>query len=423
MVSAELNSDKTIYESRLTELLKETPIVDTHNDFPYILRVQLHDELHSCDFDFNGELQTHTSLPKFRKGKLGVQFFSVYIECKDYITEDGKEDFNKFNSAVRDTLEQIDVTKRLVNEYSDDMKFVNNSIEAMEAYKNGKIAVTLGVEGLHQVDLSLGVLREYFELGCRYITLTHNGDNPFATAASSIAAGLPDNGLTEYGKRCILEMNRLGMMVDLSHVSYKTMLDTLEVTQSPVIFSHSSAYHLTNHERNVRDDVLLKIKENDGVVCVNFYPAFIVPKDKSIKEVSIEDAVNHILHIVKITGSFRHVGFGSDFDGIPFGPIGLEDVSKYPDLIYKIMQAGATDQDIKGLMGGNTMRVWAKNEEISKKLIKKLGPKGIIEDNWKQRVWEFNSYSKDFPRLFENSFDIHKDSTIWKPKKDMFTKK
>lgn len=406
--------EEASYEARLEQLLKETPITDTHNDFPYLLRVQLHNEIHNPknDFDFNGELHSMTSLPKLRKGKLGCQFFSVYIENKGDTAL--YQDFNLINNAVRDTMEQIDVTKRLCMEYPEDLEFVRNSDEAMAAYKSGKIAVTMGVEGLHQVDLSLGVLRLYHELGCRYITLTHNCDNPFATALSSITGGLPDKGLSKLGEKCVLEMNRLGMIVDLSHVSYQTMKDALNVTKSPVIFSHSSAYVLTNHERNVRDDVLLQLKENDGVCCVNFFPLFITPDGSG--KASIDDAVNHILHIVKVTGSYRHVGFGSDFDGIPLGPVGLEDVSKYPDLIFKLMAKGASDEDIKGIMGLNVMRVWKANEVVLAELQKDMGAKGIVEDNWADRVWKFNEYSRFFPEVYKGSHDIHGDTTVWTKK-------
>lgn len=387
-------------KSRLGELCKSMPIVDTHNDFPYLLRVQLHNEIENDNkFTFDGHLQCHTDLIKMRRGKLGVQFFSCYIECKD--DDPLYQDFNKPNSAVRDTMEQIDIVRRLVDKYPNHLEYVTNSEDSLKAYHSGKIAITMGVEGLHQVDTSLGVLRRYHELGVRYITLTHNCDNPFATAASSVVGGLPDNGLTDYGKKCVEEMNRLGLIVDLSHVSYKTMVDTLAITKSPVIFSHSSAFTITPNERNVRDDILMKVKENNGVVCVNFFPAFITRnRDNSA---TIDDAVAHILHIVNVCG-WDHVGFGSDFDGIPEGPKGLEDISKYPDLLCKIMnETDATDTQIQSLMGGNVMRVWRENEVIAKSL-QENGAK-VIDLNWDNRVWDFFSYCKDFPEIYEGSFE------------------
>lgn len=389
----------TDLEKRFEELAARVPIVDTHNDFPYSLRVQLHNEIYNSDFDFDKILGTHTDLVRMRQGKIGIQFFSCFIECKDpdYLYDD----FNKPNSAVRDTLEQIDVTKRLVEDYSESLSFVHTADEAMNVFKNqdGKIAITLGVEGLHQCDLSLAVVRQYFQLGVRYITLTHNCDNPFATAASSTTTGKPDIGLTKYGKDCVREMNRLGMIVDLSHVSYQTMLDSLEVTKAPVIFSHSSVYNLTKHERNVRDDVLLRVKENGGVVCVNFFPLFL--KRDDTETVTIDDAVAHIKYIIDLIG-WDHVGFGSDFDGIPCGPKGLEDVSKYPELVLKVWEkTNATEAQISKLMGLNVVRVWKECELVSDSL-KSSKP---IESNWNKRRWIFEDYCKEFPELFPGAYD------------------
>lgn len=387
-------------ESRLADICKSTPIVDTHNDFPYLLRLQLHNEFQSePKFTFTSALKSNTDLPRLKKGRIGVQFFSCFIECK--FSDHLYQDFNKPNSAVRDTMEQIDVTKRLTQAYPSELALVHSADEAIKQYKSGKIAIALGVEGLHQVDSSLAVLRMYHELGVRYITLTHNCDNPFATAASSVVGGLPDKGLTPFGKDCILEMNRLGIMVDLSHVSLQTMYDALETTKAPVIFSHSSAFALTNNERNVRDEVLLKVKENGGVVCVNFFPEFIVQEGHLVDDVSIDDAADHLMHIVNLIG-WDHVGFGSDFDGIPCGPRGLEDVSKYPDLVYKLMdRSKATDDDIAKAMGGNVMRVWREAEKVSQQ------SKGVapVETNWEKREWRFFQYLTELPELFPGAYD------------------
>lgn len=402
-------------KKRFDELARKVPIVDTHNDFPYSLRVQLHNEIYKPNFDFDKVLGTHTDLVRMKQGKIGIQFFSCFIECKD--PDELYDDFNKPNSAVRDTLEQIDVTKRLVDDYSQSLSFVYTADEAMNVFRkqDGKIAITLGVEGLHQCDLSLAVVRQYFQLGVRYITLTHNCDNPFATAASSTTAGKHDNGLTKYGEDCIREMNRLGMIVDLSHVSYQTMLDTLEITKAPVIFSHSSVYSLTMHERNVRDDVLLKVQKNGGVVCINFFPLFLKRDDE--ESVTIDDAVNHIKYIIDLIG-WDHVGFGSDFDGIPCGPKGLEDVSKYPELVLKVWErTNATEEQIAKLMGLNVVRVWKECELVAESL-KSSKP---VESNWNKRRWIFQEYCNEFPELFPGAYkamgniyenyDIEKDIT------------
>lgn len=396
---------------RFETLSSETPIVDTHNDFPYLLRVQLHNEFETVNrFKFDDKLQSHTDLGKFRRGRVGLQFFSCFIECKDddYLYQD----FNNPNSAVRDTMEQIDVVTRLVSSYLEDLEMVLMSLQVMDVYSNGKIAITMGVEGLHQVDSSLSVLRKYYELGVRYITLTHNCDNPFATAASSVVAGLPDNGLSDFGRSCVLEMNRIGMMVDLSHVSYKTMLDALEITKAPVMFSHSSAYTMTPNERNVRDDVLLRLKENNGVICINFFPSFISPH--SDENAIIDDAVNHIKHVVELIG-WEHVGLGSDFDGIPEGPKGLEDVSKYPDLIIKVMgNLNASDSQIRLLMGDNVLRVWNENEKVAKSL--QIAGTQLVNENWQKRDWSFFDYARSFrelyPGAYEEKTNTYKDASL-----------
>lgn len=390
-------------ESKLAELCKSSPIVDTHNDFPYLIRTQLHNEFQTDPkFDFN-HTTAHTDLERLKKGKVGIQFFSCYIECKDpdYLYQD----FNKPNSAVRDTMEQIDVVKRLSSQY--DLLVVNSSEQAWEQFKAGKFVVTMGVEGLHQVDSSLGVLRLYADLGVKYITLTHNCDNPFATAASSVTAGLEDKGLSKFGKDCILEMNRLGMMADLSHVSVKTMHDTLDITRSPVIFSHSSCYSLTPHARNVPDDVLLRLKENGGVICINFFPIFLTQSNKSDDVVTIDDAADHVIHVINLIG-WDYVGFGSDFDGIVAGPKGLEDVSKYPDLILKVIErTNATEEQILKLMGRNVMRVWKANEDISSSLKSELPS----ESNWSKRLWSFHKYVTYFPEIFSGSM-MSKDNQL-----------
>lgn len=390
------------FEKRLDDIVKRTPLVDTHNDFPYLLRTQLHNELSTKGFDFTSSLTSHTDLNKLKKGKVGVQFFLCYLEPpeEDFLYQD----FNLKNTQVRDTLEQIDVTARLVEANTRHLAFVTSSKAALEAYHHDKkIAVALGVEGLHQVDTSLGVLRQYYRLGVRYITLTHNCDNPFATAASSVAHGLPDKGLSAHGERCVAEMNRLGMMVDLLHVSYQTMLDALRITKAPVIFSHLSAYSLRNHPRNVPDDVLELLRSNDGVVQVNFYPHFLA--DTSKRAATIDDAVDHIFHIAKVAG-WRHVGLGSDFDGMDSVTEGLEDASKYPDLIYKCMKKGATDDQIEGLIGGNLLRVWKRTEDVAIMLQKAHVP--VNEKEWVERRWLMPESVQDLPEVFPGSRSLHK---------------
>lgn len=389
-------------DERYAALAARVPLTDTHNDFPYLLRSQLHYEIATTPgFNFDSLLTCHTDLVKMREARMGLQFFSCWIECKteDYLSQD----FNQASTVVRDTLEQIDVVRRLVDLHSEALTFVTTAKQALENFTSSggnKISITLGVEGLHQADLSLGVVRAYHALGVRYITLTHNCDNPFATAASSVAGGLPDRGLTPFGRDCVAEMNRLGMMVDLSHVSYQTMMDVLDTTKAPLLFSHSSVYALSPHLRNVQDAVLERVKANGGVVCINFFPIFLARQGQDPAQVTIEDAVDHVAYVIDRIG-WDHVGFGSDFDGISSGPKGLEDVSKYPALVKALWaRTNATDAQIAKVMGLNVLRVWSQCEEVAQQLAAQLP----VESNWEGRQWVFHDYVNTyFPELFPGS--------------------
>lgn len=224
----------------------------------------------------------------------------------------------------------------------------------------------IGAEGLHQVGASIAAIRMLYELGTRYITVTHNCNNAFATCATWVTNGGKDRGLTEFGVDGIKEMNRLGMLVDLSHVSVKTMEDTLKVTRSPVIFSHSAARALSDHARNVPDHVLKEVAVNRGIVMVPFVTQFLNVKDPA--SVNADTVVDHIFHIADIAG-WDHVGIGSDFDGYAQLPIGMKDTSCYPHLIETVLKRGATDEQVKKLLGENILRVWGEVEQISAKLI------------------------------------------------------
>lgn len=242
----------------------------------------------------------------------------------------------------------------------------------------------IGIEGGHQVGSSIATIRQMYDLGARYMTLTHNCDNAFATAASTVAADAKghDGGLTTLGRKAVGEMNRLGMMVDLSHVSHQTMRDVLSVARAPVIFSHSGAYGISAHLRNVPDDVLRLLKQNGGIVMVVFLKEFLNVKNP--EQASIYDVVDHILYIADICG-WECVGIGSDFFGAALAPIGLEDVSKYPSLIELLMQHGATDEQVRMLVGDNILRVWGAVEKRGWE-IRNSGEKPA-EEEYEDRKW------------------------------------
>jgi membrane dipeptidase len=295
------------------------------------------------------------------------------------------------------TLEQIDVIHRLVRAYPKDFEFAHTADDIGRIRKAGKIASLIGVEGGHSIDNSLGVLRTYYDLGVRYMTLTHSENTDWADSATDKPKS---NGLSPFGEEVVLEMNRLGMMVDLSHVSADTMRHALRVSRAPVVFSHSSAFAKAEHPRNVPDDVLKLMPKNGGLVMVNFYSGFIVPeasrlrkrmfevardlkarhpdekefqaaldqyrKDNPIPRGTIHDVVDHIEHIIKVAG-IDHVGIGSDFDGIDSAPVQLDDVSKYPLITQELLNRGYKPEQIRKVLGENLMRVFREVEKAAGK--------------------------------------------------------
>lgn len=293
-----------------------------------------------------------TDLPRLIKGKVGGQFWVAYSDCQ-----------SQYKDAVQLTLRQIDVIKRLVDRYPDNLQLVAAAGDIETVWRKGKIASMIGVEGGHSLDSSLAVLRLYYELGVRYVTLTHVCNTPWADA-STVNDGFVYN-LTDFGQVVVHEMNRLGMLVDLSHVSHNVMREVLAITKAPVIFSHSSAFSICNHYRNVPDDVLQLVKKNNGVVMVNFYTAF-VNCDPS-RNTTVQNVIDHINYIRNLIG-VDHVGIGADYDGVSSMPEGLEDVSKYPDLFDRLYESDVeprwNKEDLEKLAGRNFIRVFQAVEAV-----------------------------------------------------------
>ncbi|XP_068200868.1 dipeptidase 1-like [Palaemon carinicauda] len=349
------------FEERLEHakrLLRESPLIDGHNDVPMDIRSVVNNRLEDFPFDQNlteiepwaSRTSCPTDLPRLRAGLLGGQFWSAYVPCS-----------SQYKNAATQTLEQIDVIHRLVKKYPDDLQFVDKADDILAAHANGKIASMIGVEGGHSMDASLGILRTFYDAGVRYMTLTHMCNTPWGD--NSEMEDTPEfEGLTPWGENVIKEMNRLGMFVDLAHVSAQTMRDALDASVAPVIFSHSNARTVHDVHRNVPDDVLRRMPENGGVVMVNFVPFYLTDDYSSA---SISHVVEHINYIRDLIGE-DHVGIGSDFNGIPFTPIGLEDVSKFPYLFAELLldEERWNDESLKKLAGLNLIRAFKKMEEV-----------------------------------------------------------
>jgi membrane dipeptidase len=389
------------YEHRVEQVLLQTPLIDGHNDLPWEIRDRYKSDLARIDLSSDthhlpvGEGQTAlmTDIPRLRAGQVGAQFWSVWIPV----------DVSGFQ-AVQMTLEQIDLVKRMTARYPADFAMAYSAADIRRIHKSRRIASLIGIEGGHQINNSLAVLRQMYAAGARYMTLTHTSNTSWADSATDAPA---HGGLTPFGIEVVHEMNRLGMLVDLSHVSPETMKAALAASQAPVIFSHSSARALVDHPRNVPDDVLRALAVNGGVVMANFAPIYVSDarnrwqSDRSAEQTrfnsppygglyigqpdrakaalaewdaqhprpvtTLAQVADHIEYLRKVAG-VDHIGIGSDFDGIPDAPVGLEGVDRYPALLAELMRRGWSDADIAKLAGENLLRAMAVAEQISGKL-------------------------------------------------------
>ena len=408
--TAPASADET--KEIVREVLKTVPLIDGHNDLPWQCRARFDNHLDQFSPHESTEGLSpvmHTDLPRLRAGGVGGQFWSVYVPTR----LEGAD-------AVQATMEQIDVVRRLVAKYPETLELATTEEDIRRIHKAGRIASLIGMEGGHSIGNSLGVLRQMYELGARYMTITHSSNTDWADSATDTPV---HNGLTVFGKSVIREMNRLGMIIDLSHVSEKTMHDTLDASQAPVIFSHSGAYGAKAHPRNVPDRILKRIKEKDGVVMIIFLPGYLADgphewyanykarktyletyyrgnPDRVEQEIAawreanpapkttIDDVIRHIDY-VRDNAGIEHVGIGSDYDGMGSAPVGLEDVSDYPALFEALLKRGYSRQDIEKIAGENVLRVMRKVEDVSRKLQATTGPQdSTIEELDKKKSSE-----------------------------------
>ncbi len=384
--------------ARAQRLLESTPLVDGHNDLPWALRelgIQEPDGL-----DLNKRQQDlMTDMVRLQEGGVGGQFWVCYVPTSS--SADGL--------AAHQALEQIDLIHRLVEAYPHRLQPALTAADIVAVHASGRVASLIGLEGGHMIENSLSLLRDYYRLGVRYMTLTHSENTLWADSATDDPV---HGGLSDFGEEVVREMNRLGMLVDLSHVSDDTMRDALLVTQAPVIFSHSSARAVADHVRNVPDDILELVRLNGGIVMVNFAPLFVsaemaiarrgsfdiwkdalarFPDDKEARDeimaafyaehpsppATLQQVADHMDHIRRIAG-IEVVGIGSDFDGIGEVPVGLEDVSRYPHLVAELITRGWTDQDIRKALGENLLRVMAKAEQVALRIEEERHPQGNV---------------------------------------------
>lgn len=373
---------------RARALLAEHPVVDGHNDLPWGLRVLAGYDLDRCDIAADQTGRLHTDLARLRAGGVGAQFWSVYVPSD-----------LQGDRAVSATLEQIDCVRALAVRYPDDLRLAFTAEDVAAAWADGRIASLMGAEGGHSIACSLATLRGLYALGVRYMTLTHNDNVPWADSATDEPAA---NGLTRFGEEVVREMNRLGMLVDLSHVSADTMRDAIRVSRAPVIFSHSSARAVCDHPRNIPDDVLSLLPANGGVAMVTFVPKFVLPEaiawtraaddnmcangfdplDTSPAAMEVQRAyeaanprpvptpatvADHLDHMREVAG-IDHLGIGGDYDGTAFTPDGLDDVSCYPNLVAELLTRGWSETDLAKLTWGNAVRVLRAAEDVARDL-------------------------------------------------------
>ncbi|WP_125256560.1 dipeptidase [Brevundimonas fluminis] len=387
-------------QERARRVMQRTPLIDGHNDLPWALRQNHGSDPHAVDLatDLDATTDLHTDIPRLKAGGMGGQFWSVYVPASLPPVE-----------AAQATFEQIDVVRRMVAAHPEAFELAYTADDVVRIHRGGRIASLIGIEGGYSINDSLGLLRVFHAMGVRYMTLTHSTTTTWADSATDAPKW---GGLSPFGEAVVREMNRLGIMVDLSHVSEETMLDALRVSEAPVIFSHSSARGVTGHPRNVPDSVLRLLPEDGGVVMITFVPGFVSEdvrawgaarsaEEARLKSLhpgspnavtegvaawvaanpppraDISDVADHIEHVRRVAG-IDHVGLGGDFDGVSALPDGLGGVETYPALIAELYRRGWTDADVRKLLGENVLRVMRDVEAVA---ARKKGERPGLERN------------------------------------------
>ena len=393
MAAAEQQADEAaarppvVLTEQAKSLHRESLVIDGHNDLPWEIRTRAGSSFDAADIS-RSQPRFHTDIPRLREGGVGAQFWSAYVPASTTVQK----------TASQHVFEQIDLIHRMIARYPETFELARTADDITRIHGSGKIASLIGLEGGHAIENSLSLLREYHRLGARYMTLTHSDTLEWADSATDAPQ---HGGLSPFGEDVVRTMNELGMLVDISHVSVETMKDALRISNAPVIASHSSAYAIAPHPRNVPDEVLKLVAENGGVVMVNFFSGFIVPssarrmadmfevrrrlakqhpdekdlqraidqwrRENPIQPGTIHDVIDHIDHIVKVAG-IDHVGIGSDFDGVTMLPDQLHDVSTYPYITQALLDRGYAADDIRKILGQNVLRVMREAERVSREM-------------------------------------------------------
>ena len=393
------NSEEELRQQAV-EILERVPLFDGHNDAPYQYRNRVGYKFSELDFYDTTQLDNpmHTDIPRLKEGRVGAQWWSVYVPAG--IPED---------EAVKRTMEQIDFVHRMAKTYPDEFEMAYTADDVERIFDDGKIASLIGMEGGHSIANSLAVLRMFHELGARYMTITHSRTLDWADAAGDDPQ---HDGLSEFGEEVIREMNRLGMMVDLSHVTPATMKDAIRVSEAPVMFSHSNARAISGHPRNVPDDVLQLLPEEDGIVMVTFVESFTSEElrqwyaerngyrskmeslyggqpdtvnemveqwivENEMPKSTLEQVADHIDHIKEVVG-VDYIGIGGDYDGVSSLPLGLEDVSTYPALFAELISRGYTEEELEKIAGLNMLRVMRGMEDVAERLREEREPSEML---------------------------------------------
>ena len=398
--SLSAQTDRDEYRQQAIEIVESVPLFDGHNDAPYQYRNRVGYKFSELDFYDTTQLENpmHTDIPRLKEGRVGAQWWSVYVPAG--IPED---------EAVKRTMEQIDFVYRMAEKYPDEFEMAYTADDVERIFAEGKIASLIGMEGGHSISNSLATLRMFYDLGARYMTITHSRTLDWADAAGDEPL---HDGLSEFGEEVIREMNRLGMAGDLSHVTPATMKHAIEVSEAPVMFSHSNARAISNHPRNVPDDVLALLPEKDGLVMVTFVESFTSEElrqwyaersgyrakieslyagqpdiisemmdewteENEMPKSTLEQVADHIDHIRDQVG-VDHIGIGGDYDGVSSLPTGLEDVSTYPDLFAELLKRGYSEEELRKIAGENMLRVMRGIETTAERLQQEREPSEVL---------------------------------------------